>query len=206
LVCEGKKIPTLLNRITDYKARLILDDGSIFEGKGFGFPTSVSGEIVFNTGMVGYTETLTDPSYRGQILCFTYPSIGNYGVPSQKDLDDYGLPKYFESERIQTRGLIVNNLSNVSSHWSCERFLYLLNVQLFSYLVHESHIDHLVIRNGLLESIDEGAEFFACVEDRLSPEPLFIELCDERFRRDAEVGLLRLDAGGDYGRISHFDQ
>ncbi len=73
---RDKKIPTLLNRITDYKAKLILDDGSIFEGKGFGFPTSASGEIVFNTGMVGYTETLTDPSYRGQILCFTYPSIG----------------------------------------------------------------------------------------------------------------------------------
>ena len=73
--------------------------------------------------MVGYTETLTDPSYRGQILCFTYPSIGNYGVPSQKDLDDFGLPKYFESERIQTRGIIINNLSNVSSHWSCERTL-----------------------------------------------------------------------------------
>ena len=120
---RDKKIPTLLNRITDYKAKLILDDGSIFEGKGFGFPTSVSGEIVFNTGMVGYTETLTDPSYRGQILCFTYPSIGNYGVPSQKELDDFGLPKYFESERIQIRGLIVNNLSNVSSHWSCERTL-----------------------------------------------------------------------------------
>ena len=123
MVCEGKKIPTLLNRITDYKAKLILDDGTIFEGKGFGFPTSVSGEIVFNTGMVGYTETLTDPSYRGQILCFTYPSIGNYGVPSKKELDEFGLPKYFESERIQTRGMVVNNLSNVSSHWSCERTL-----------------------------------------------------------------------------------
>ena len=73
--------------------------------------------------MVGYTETLTDPSYRGQILCFTYPSIGNYGVPSQRELDKFGLPKYFESENIQTRGIVVNNLSNVSSHWSCERTL-----------------------------------------------------------------------------------
>ncbi|WP_458743135.1 glutamine-hydrolyzing carbamoyl-phosphate synthase small subunit [Candidatus Nitrosocosmicus sp. T] len=123
MVCEGQKIPTLLNRIIDYKAKLILDDGSIFEGTGFGFPTSVSGEIVFNTGMVGYTETLTDPSYRGQILCFTYPSIGNYGVPSEKELDEFGLPKYFESDRIQTRGIIVNNLSNVSSHWSCKKTL-----------------------------------------------------------------------------------
>src|SRR5215210_4439526 len=107
----------------DYKAKLILDDGSIFEGKGFGFPTSVTGEIVFNTGMVGYTETLTDPSYKGQILCFTYPSIGNYGVPSEFDLDEYGLPKYFESDNIQTSGIIVNDLSTVSSHWTCVKTL-----------------------------------------------------------------------------------
>lgn len=90
---------------------------------GFGFPTNMSGEIVFNTGMVGYTETLTDPSYKGQILCFTYPSIGNYGVPSMDNLDEFGLPRYFESERIQTSGIIVNNLSNVSSHWTCVRTL-----------------------------------------------------------------------------------
>src|SRR3712207_633231 len=82
-----------------------------------GDPKSVMGEIVFNTGMVGYTETLTDPSYRGQILCFTYPSIGNYGVPSEKDLDEFGLPKYFESNQSQATGVIVHDLSNVSSHW-----------------------------------------------------------------------------------------
>jgi len=73
--------------------------------------------------MVGYTETMTDPSYKGQILCFTYPSIGNYGVPSMDNVDEYGLPKYFESDRIQTNGIIVNNLSNVSSHWTCTRTL-----------------------------------------------------------------------------------
>jgi carbamoyl-phosphate synthase small subunit len=73
--------------------------------------------------MVGYTETLTDPSYRGQILCFTYPSIGNYGVPSEFDLDEYGLPKHFESYSIQTSGVIISDLSNVSSHWSCVKTL-----------------------------------------------------------------------------------
>ncbi len=121
--CRRSKIPTLINRMNEIKAKLILQDGTVFEGIGFGYPTNVSGEIVFNTGMVGYTETLTDPSYKGQILCFTYPSIGNYGVPSMKDLDEYGLPKYFESNRIQTSGIIVNNLSNVSSHWTCARTL-----------------------------------------------------------------------------------
>lgn len=87
---------------------------------GFGFPKIVGGEVVFNTGMVGYTETLTDPSYKGQILCMTYPLIGNYGVPSWDDLDAFGLPRYLESE-IQVNGLIVNELSTVASHWDCER-------------------------------------------------------------------------------------
>ena len=76
----GINIPTLFSKYVGYNAKLILEDGTIFDGIGFGYPKSTSGEIVFNTGMVGYTETLTDPSYRGQILCFTYPSIGNYGI------------------------------------------------------------------------------------------------------------------------------
>ena len=64
-------------------ARLVLEDGAIFAGRAFGFPAAVAGEVVFNTGMVGYPEALTDPSYRGQILVLTYPSIGNYGVPAR---------------------------------------------------------------------------------------------------------------------------
>lgn len=63
------------------KSTLILEDGSSFEGYSFGYPRSASGEVVFNTGMVGYPESLTDPSYQGQILSLTYPLIGNYGVP-----------------------------------------------------------------------------------------------------------------------------
>lgn len=73
--------------------------------------------------MVGYTETMTDPSYKGQILCFTYPSIGNYGIPSEQNIDEFGLPRYFESDRIQTSGIIVHNLSNVASHWTCIKTL-----------------------------------------------------------------------------------
>ena len=115
----GINIPTLFSKYVGYKAKLMLEDGTVFEGIGFGYPKSISGEIVFNTGMVGYTETLTDPSYRGQILCFTYPSIGNYGVPSELDLDEHGIPKYFESDKIQTSGVIVNDLSNVASHYTC---------------------------------------------------------------------------------------
>ena len=85
---------------------------------GFGYSTTVFGEIVFNTGMVGYTETLTDPSYSGQILTLTYPLVGNYGVPNPELKNDDGVPKYFESSKIQARGLVVHELSLTASHWN----------------------------------------------------------------------------------------
>ncbi|HEY7508126.1 MAG TPA: glutamine-hydrolyzing carbamoyl-phosphate synthase small subunit [Nitrososphaera sp.] len=101
----------------------MLEDGTVFEGTGFGYPTEITGEVVFNTGMVGYTETLTDPSYRGQILCMTYPLVGNYGVPSFDVKDEYGLPKFFEAEKIQIKALLIHDLSDVASHWSCTKTL-----------------------------------------------------------------------------------
>jgi len=90
---------------------------------GFGYSTTVFGEIVFNTGMVGYTETLTDPSYSGQILTLTYPLVGNYGVPDFSEKDKDGISKYFESEKIQVRGLVVHELSLTASHWDMEMTL-----------------------------------------------------------------------------------
>lgn len=100
------------------KAKLVLDDGTVFEGMGFGYSTTVFGEIVFNTGMVGYTETLTDPSYRGQILTLTYPLVGNYGVPKFDTCDNDGIPEFFESDHIQIRGLVIHELSLMASHWN----------------------------------------------------------------------------------------
>ena len=85
---------------------------------GFGFSTTSVGEIVFNTGMVGYTETLTDPSYSGQILTLTYPLVGNYGVPDPDLQNDDGVSKYFESSKIQARGLVIHELSLTASHWN----------------------------------------------------------------------------------------
>ncbi len=98
--------------------KLVFDDGTVLEGEGFGYSTTVFGEIVFNTGMVGYTEALTDPSYKGQILTLTYPLVGNYGVPDPKIADDDGIPKYFEADKIQARGLVVHELSHTASHWN----------------------------------------------------------------------------------------
>jgi carbamoyl-phosphate synthase small subunit len=118
-----QKIPTLQQTYTGYKAKLILEDGSVFDGTGFGYPSEIAGEVVFNTGMVGYTETLTDPSYRGQILCMTYPLVGNYGVPSFDVKDEWGLPKFFESDRIQVRALLIHDLSDIASHWSATKTL-----------------------------------------------------------------------------------
>ncbi len=102
--------------------KLVLEDGSIFGGFSFGVDKAVNGEVVFNTGMVGYPETLTDPSYRGQILVLTYPLIGNYGVPGRER--ENGLLKNFESEKIQVQGLIISDLSKNYSHWSAEKSLF----------------------------------------------------------------------------------
>jgi len=95
---------------------LILQDGTRFEGESFGASLPTSGEVVFSTGMVGYGETMTDPSYEGQILCFTYPMIGNYGVPSRTSQSLIQSP--FESWKIHIRGLILSEYSEDFSHWS----------------------------------------------------------------------------------------
>ena len=104
-------------------ALLLLEDGSIFFGTGFGAELNSPGEVVFNTGMVGYPESMTDPSYAGQILCFTYPLIGNYGVADYADLDDYGLPRFFESNSIKVRGIVVQESCARPSHWASKRTL-----------------------------------------------------------------------------------
>lgn len=102
-------------------ARLLLEDGSIFAGRSFGADRPIAGEVVFNTGMVGYPETLTDASYAGQILVMTYPLVGNYGVPAPNEGCPLGLP--FESKHIQIAGLVVCNYSARHSHWNARRSL-----------------------------------------------------------------------------------
>ncbi|GFT04195.1 CAD protein [Nephila pilipes] len=101
---------------------LALDDGTVYKGTIFGAEKSISGEIVFQTGMVGYPESLTDPSYHAQILVLTYPLIGNYGVGPQEK-DEHGILKWFESDQIWAAGLVVGELSEKYSHWSSSRSL-----------------------------------------------------------------------------------
>lgn len=98
--------------------RLVLEDGSSWEGTVFGSAAGMAGEVVFNTGMVGYPEAITDPSYYGQILAFTFPLIGNYGIPGA----DAPGPR-FESGRVQVRGIVVSDASERFQHWAAERGL-----------------------------------------------------------------------------------
>ena len=102
------------------EARLILDDGTEFCGWSFGYEANAVGEVVFNTAMTGYPESLTDPSYAGQILVTTYPLIGNYGVP---ETGGEPLPKFMENERIHVKGLVVADYSEKYSHWNAKESL-----------------------------------------------------------------------------------
>lgn len=103
-------------------ARLSLEDGTQFDGYSFGADCSADGEVVFNTAMTGYPESLTDPSYAGQILVLTFPLVGNYGVPSYDEME-FGLPKFFESQKIHIKALVVSDYSFAYSHWNAVKSL-----------------------------------------------------------------------------------
>ncbi len=103
------------------RGTLLLEDGTRFDGTGFGAAGRRVGEVVFTTGMVGYPESLTDPSFRGQLLTFTYPLLGNYGVPPAGARDPDGLP-LLESGELQVRGVLVRGTTR-PNHWSSDRSL-----------------------------------------------------------------------------------
>jgi carbamoyl-phosphate synthase small subunit len=94
-----------------------LKSGHVFTGTSFGAQNSTFGEAVFTTSLVGYPESMTDPSYRGQILVFTQPLVGNYGVPARVK-DEFGLLRHFESSKIQCQGIVVNDYATKYSHWT----------------------------------------------------------------------------------------
>ena len=104
------------------EAKLILSDGTVFCGWSFGFEAETTGEVVFYTAMTGYPESLTDPSYAGQILVTTFPLIGNYGVPDTGIGKD-GLPLFMESERIHPKAIVVADYSEQFSHWNAKESL-----------------------------------------------------------------------------------
>ena len=97
--------------------RLCLSDGTVFRGRSFGYEKPVAGEVVFNTAMTGYPESLTDPSYAGQLMTLTYPLVGNYGVPPFT-IEANGLATFMESEKIHAEAIIVSDYSENYSHWN----------------------------------------------------------------------------------------
>lgn len=104
------------------KMTLRLDNGMCFHGESFGYESQTAGEVVFNTSMTGYPESLTDPSYAGQMLVLTYPLIGNYGVPAFT-IEPNGLATFMESEKIHIKALIVGSYSGQYSHWNAQESL-----------------------------------------------------------------------------------
>ena len=99
---------------------LVLSDGTKFQGKSFGYEKPVAGEVVFNTAMMGYPESLTDPSYAGQLMTLTYPLVGNYGVPPFS-VEANGIATFMESDKIYASAIIVSDYSETYSHWNaCE--------------------------------------------------------------------------------------
>jgi carbamoyl-phosphate synthase small subunit len=114
---QARFMATVRQRAAMEPATFTIRDGPMFTGKSFGARSNISGEAVFTTSLVGYPESLTDPSYRGQILVFTQPLIGNYGVPSAEK-DPNGLLKYFESPHLQAAGVVVADVAEQYSHWT----------------------------------------------------------------------------------------
>lgn len=104
------------------KVTLLLDDGTKFHGTSFGYEAPVAGEVVFNTAMMGYPESLTDPSYAGQLMTLTYPLVGNYGVP-EYSVETNGLATFMESDKIYARAIIVSDYSEEYSHWNAKESL-----------------------------------------------------------------------------------
>ncbi len=184
--------------VEELEAVLVLEDGSYWKGKGFGSPKKVFGEVVFNTGMVGYTESFTDPSYRGQILVCTYPLIGNYGVPEMVK-DELGLPVNFESEKIQIAGLVVQEACETPSHPSSKR-------SIDEWLSSEDipaiqGVDTRAITKKLRErGVMMGAlavSYDEISEDELLNELKHVEKYDEKFFADSDKTIAFYGEKGD---------
>ena len=177
------------------KARLKLSDGHIFEGYSFGYAAPADGELVFSTAMVGYPESLTDPSYSGQILCVSYPLVGNYGVPAE-ETDENGISRNFESERIWARGLVISDYSESYSHFDAVKSLdtwlkeqhipgiYGIDTRALTKTLREKGLSWKAIKTGLdnLGEYSRQAVFLGHVEHEVAhvfPDLLLADLVED---------------------------
>jgi carbamoyl-phosphate synthase/aspartate carbamoyltransferase len=147
---------------------LELQDGHVCFGQSFGADKSIAGELVFQTGMVGYPESITDPSYRGQILVMTFPLVGNYGVPSREEMDSLleGLPAYFEAKEIHIAGLVV-------ASYSGEQYSHHLATSSLGTWLKEQGVPAItgVDTRALTKRIREEGSMLGRILRRTSPEP-----------------------------------
>lgn len=152
---------------------LELQDGYVCYGESFGAEKSIAGELVFQTGMVGYPESVTDPSYRGQILVITFPLVGNYGVPSRHEVDEVlkDLPAYFEAHEIHIAGLVV-------ATYAGENFSHYLATSSLGTWLKEQGVPAIcgVDTRALTKRIRNEGSMLGRLLRRTAPEPLSLEV------------------------------
>ncbi|MBN2668528.1 MAG: glutamine-hydrolyzing carbamoyl-phosphate synthase small subunit [Bacteroidales bacterium] len=186
------------------KAKLMLKDGLHFEGYAFGHLSSKSGEIVFNTAMTGYPESLTDPSYKGQILVATYPLIGNYGIPGNSEKNK--LYEYYESDAIQISGLVISEYSEKYSHWNAELSLdeWMKNNKVPGiYGIDTAALTKHLRENGAMSAkivIDEDIPFYDPSNDNLVAQ---VSISQKTTYGDGQYKVLLIDCGVKNNIIRH---
>ncbi len=179
------------------QAKLTLEDGTVFTGKSFGGEKSVAGEVVFYTAMTGYPESLTDPSYTGQILVSTYPMIGNYGVPFNRM--ENGIHRHYESHKLHITGLIISDYSFEYSHWNAEKSLsdWLKEYEVPGIFGIDTRALTKILREkgsmlGKIEIEDEVIEFYDPNKENL----VAIASCDKKeIYGDGEHKVVLIDCG-----------
>lgn len=192
------------------RATLKLQNGMEFHGWSFGFDKACSGEVVFSTSMVGYTESLTDPSYSGQILCVTYPIIGSYGVPDE-GVDELGISKNFESEKIWVKGLVISDYSSNYSHWSAVKSLdeWLKEQKIPGiYGIDTRELTKVLRDNGSMLGVivPENVEEPARMEDPNLVNQVELVSCKEVLRYGSPDGkkVVMVDCGVKHNILRHF--
>lgn len=183
--------------------KLILENNLEIKGHSFGFPKSTSGEVVFNTAMTGYPESLTDPSYKGQILILTYPLIGNYGVPPSETVNN--ILTNFESEKIHISGLVISDYSFENSHWKSQKSLsdWLIENKIPAmYGVDTRMITKIIRGNGVMKGKlvfeNENIEFYDNSNDNLAAE---VSAAEKIVYGNGKYRILLVDCGVKYNII-----
>jgi carbamoyl-phosphate synthase small subunit len=185
--------------------KLILEDGSTFHGKSFGYEGSIAGEVVFNTAMTGYPESLTDPSYKGQVLVLTYPLVGNYGVPREESENE--MYKFFESDQLHISALVISDYSAEYSHWNAELSLgdwlkqhkipgiFDVDTRMITKLLREkgSMLGKIVFEDNELESYDPNLENLVAL----------VSVSEKKVYGKGKYRILLLDCGVKYNIIRY---